>query len=72
MRFIIFLAFISTFAMPASATPSNLKVEPSLPPAMIAAIEEENNMSAHELRLIPNGSVSWKGGVVGAAAFEVR
>ncbi|UZE11871.1 tetratricopeptide repeat protein [Pseudomonas sp. B21-053] len=56
--------------VPANAAPSTLQVEPKLPPAMIAAIEEENHMSAQELRLIPNGSVSWKGSVVGAAAYE--
>lgn len=56
--------------VPANAAPSNLKIEPTLPPAMIAAIEEENHMSAHELRLIPKGSVSWEGSVIGAMAFE--
>ncbi|MGF6205427.1 hypothetical protein ABH906_001433 [Pseudomonas frederiksbergensis] len=54
----------------ANAAPSALKVEPSLPAAMVAAIELENHMSAQELRLIPNGSVSWKGSVVGAVAYE--
>jgi hypothetical protein len=37
---------------------------------MITAIESANHMSAQELRLIPNGSVSWKGSFIGAAAFE--
>lgn len=70
MRFIIFFALIYTFSLPATAASSNLKVERSLPPAMVAAIEGQNHMSAQELRLIPNGSVSWKGSVVGAAAYE--
>jgi len=70
MRLVIFFALITAFALSANAAPSNLKVEPSLPAAMIAAIEEENHLSAQELRLIPNGSVSWKGSVIGAAAFE--
>jgi hypothetical protein len=56
--------------VPDNAEPSSLNVEPSLPVAMIAAIEEENHMSAKELRLMPNGSVSWKGSVIGGAAFE--
>ncbi|MFJ2364908.1 hypothetical protein ACIPIN_14645 [Pseudomonas sp. NPDC087697] len=54
----------------ACAEPISLHVEESPPTNMVALIASENQMLPVDIHALPDGSLSWKGGFIGAVVFE--